>query len=453
MGGALPQSQYHSRHSGGRGCADPAEVGRPLEERRAHLGRSLSISYAEPLKIVRGRGQYLIDEGGEAYLDMVNNVAHVGHCHPRVVAAGQAQMAELNTNTRYLHDNIVELARRLTATLPAPLSVCFFVNSGSEANDLALRLARTHTGRRDVVSVAVGYHGNLTSLIEISPYKFDGPGGTGRPPSCRVAEMPDGYRGRLKYGAEGLGPRYAEDVARQSPPRRRRSGRSPPSSANRSFPAAARSCCRPAISPRPMTASAPPAEFASPMRCRWASGGLGTHMWGFETQGVIPDIVTMGKPFGNGHPLGAVVTTPEIAAAFANGMEYFNTFGGNPVSAAVGLAVLDVIADQRLQSHARVVGERMLAGLRALQQRHALIGDVRGLGLFVGFELVLDRETLAPAPAETRYLVEAMKRRRILLSIDGALHNVIKIKPPLVFDRQGLRSLPIGPGRGALRDV
>ena len=193
----------------------PRSKERLLEERRAHLGRSLSISYAEPLKIVRGRGQFLIDESGEAYLDMVNNVAHVGHCHPRVVAAGQAQMAELNTNTRYLHDNIVELARRLTATLPPPLSVCFFVNSGSEANDLALRLARTHTGRRDVISVEVGYHGNLTSLIEISPYKFDGPGGKGRPPGCRVAEMPDGYRGRLKYGERDLGPRYAEDVARQ----------------------------------------------------------------------------------------------------------------------------------------------------------------------------------------------------------------------------------------------
>ena len=412
----------------------PRSKDRLLEERRAHLGRSLSISYAEPLKIVRGRGQFLIDESGEAYLDMVNNVAHVGHCHPRVVAAGQAQMAELNTNTRYLHDNIVELARRLTATLPAPLSVCFFVNSGSEANDLALRLARTHTGRRDVVSVAVGYHGNLTSLIEISPYKFDGPGGTGRPPGCRVAEMPDGYRGRLKYGARDLGRRYAEDVARQIA-----AAAAEERQIAAFFCESILSCGGQIVLPPGYLAAAYDSVRAAGGVCvadevQVGFGRVGTHMWGFETQGVIPDIVTMGKPFGNGHPLGAVVTTPEIAGSFANGMEYFNTFGGNPVSAAIGLAVLDVIADQRLQSHARVVGERMLAGLRALQQRHALIGDVRGLGLFVGFELVLDRETLAPAPAETRYLVEAMKRRRILLSIDGALHNVIKIKPPLVFD-------------------
>jgi 4-aminobutyrate aminotransferase-like enzyme/Ser/Thr protein kinase RdoA (MazF antagonist) len=412
----------------------PRSKDRLLEERRTHLGRSLSISYAEPLKIVRGRGQFLIDESGEAYLDMVNNVAHVGHCHPRVVAAGQAQMAELNTNTRYLHDNIVELARRLTATLPTPLSVCFFVNSGSEANDLALRLARTYTGRRDVVSVAVGYHGNLTSLIEISPYKFDGPGGTGRPPGCRVAEMPDGYRGRLKYGAPELGPRYAEDVARQIA-----AAAAEERQIAAFFCESILSCGGQIVLPPGYLAAAYDSVRAAGGVCvadevQVGFGRVGTHMWGFETQGVIPDIVTMGKPFGNGHPLGAVVTTPEVAAAFANGMEYFNTFGGNPVSAAIGLAVLDVIADQRLQSHARVVGERMLAGLMALQQRHPLIGDVRGLGLFVGFELVRDRETLAPAPAEAKRLVEAMKRRRILLSIDGALHNVIKIKPPLVFD-------------------
>jgi 4-aminobutyrate aminotransferase-like enzyme len=295
-------------------------------------------------------------------------------------------------------------------------------------------LARSHTGRRDVIAVEVGYHGNLTSLIEISPYKFDGPGGMGRPPGCRVAEMPDGYRGRLKYGERDLGPRYAENVARQI------------AAAKGEGREIAAFFCESILSCGGQIVL-PPGYLAAAYDSVRAAGGVcvadevqvgfarvGTHMWGFETQGVIPDIVTMGKPFGNGHPLGAVVTTPEIAASFANGMEYFNTFGGNPVSAAIGLAVLDVIADERLQSHARLVGERMLAGLRALQQRHPLIGDVRGLGLFVGFELVQDRETLAPAAAEAKRLVEVMKRRRILLSIDGALHNVIKIKPPLVFD-------------------
>jgi 4-aminobutyrate aminotransferase-like enzyme/Ser/Thr protein kinase RdoA (MazF antagonist) len=404
-----------------------------LDERRRHLGRSLSISYAEPLKIVRGRGQFLIEEAGEAYLDMVNNVAHVGHCHPRVVAAGQAQMAELNTNTRYLHDGIVAYARRITATLPPPLSVCFFVNSGSEANDLALRLARSHTGRRDIIAVDVAYHGNLSSLIEISPYKFDGPGGPGSPPGTWVAEMPDGYRGRLKYGEADLGPRYAGDVDRLAI-----------AAAEQDRPIAAffcesiLSCGGQIVLPDGYLAAAYDSVRAAGGLCvadevQVGLGRVGSHMWAFQTQDVVPDIVTAGKPVGNGHPLGIVVTTPEIAASFANGMEYFNTFGGNPVSAAIGTAVLDVIRDERLQSKARTTGERMLAGLHRLQGKHPLIGDVRGLGLFLGIELVRDRTSLAPAAAEAKRLVEAMKRRRILLSIDGPLYNVIKIKPPLVF--------------------
>ncbi|MDR6294190.1 MULTISPECIES: aminotransferase class III-fold pyridoxal phosphate-dependent enzyme [Inquilinus] len=404
-----------------------------LEQRRLHLGRSLSVSYAEPLKIVAGEGQYLIDETGTAYLDMVNNVAHVGHCHPRVVAAGQGQMAALNTNTRYLHDNIVDFARRLTATLPDSLSVCVFVNSGSEANDLALRMARAATGRTDTVAVDVAYHGNLNSLVAISPYKFDGPGGKGRPEGTWVAEMPDGYRGRLKYGEPELGARYAEDVARQFAAAAK-AGRGVAAFIAESI----LSCGGQIVLPDGYLKAAYAHARAAGALCiadevQVGFGRVGSHMWAFETQGVTPDIVTMGKPIGNGHPIGAVVTTPEIAAAFANGMEYFNTFGGNPVSSAIGIAVLDVIRDERLQAKARRVGERMLAGMRALQAKHPLIGDVRGLGQFTGFELVRDRATLEPAKAEAKQLVEGMKRRRILLSIDGPLYNVIKIKPPMAF--------------------
>lgn len=405
-----------------------------LAQRRLHLGRSLSISYAEPLKIVRGRGQFLIAENGDTYLDMVNNVAHVGHCHPRVVAAGQAQMAELSTNTRYLHDNIVAFARGLTATLPPPLSVCFFVNSGSEANDLARRLARAATGATDTIVVDVAYHGNLSSLIDISPYKYDGPGGKGRPPGTWVCEMPDGFRGRLKYAEPDLGRRYAEDVGRQLDGLKAE-GRQPAAF----FCESILSCGGQIVLPDGYLAAAYEQVRAAGGLCvadevQVGFGRVGSHMWAFETQGVVPDIVTMGKPIGNGHPLAAVVTTPAIANAFASGMEYFNTFGGNPVSCAIGLAVLEVIRDERLQANAARVGARMLAGLRDLQARHSLIGDVRGLGLFLGFELVRDRGTLEPAAAEAKQLVEGMKARRILLSIDGPLYNVIKIKPPLVFD-------------------
>jgi 4-aminobutyrate aminotransferase-like enzyme/Ser/Thr protein kinase RdoA (MazF antagonist) len=406
-----------------------------LAQRRRHLSPSLSLSYAEPLKIVRGRGQFLYDENGRAWLDMVNNVAHVGHCHPRVVAAGQAQMAELNTNTRYLHDNVVDFARRLTATLPDPLRVCFFVNSGSEANDLAIRLARAYTGQRDILAVDVAYHGNLSSLVDISPYKFDGPGGKGRPPQTWVCAKPDGYRGALKYGTPSLGSRYAEEVGKQIAAVRAE-GRGVAAF----FCESVLSCAGQVVLPQGYLAAAYEQVRAAGGLCvadevQVGFGRVGTHMWGFETQGVVPDIVTMGKPIGNGHPVAAVVTTREIATAFANGMEYFNTFGGNPVSAAIGIAVLDVIRDEHLQHHSLTIGRRLIEGLESLKQRHPLIGDVRGLGLFVGIEFVRDRATLEPAAKETKAIVEAMKRRGMLLSIDGPLYNVIKIKPPLVFDQ------------------
>ncbi|MGH6934306.1 MAG: aminotransferase class III-fold pyridoxal phosphate-dependent enzyme [Dongiaceae bacterium] len=405
---------------------------RALRDR--HLSPSLSLSYAAPLKIVRGAGQFLYDEGGRPWLDMVNNVAHVGHCHPRVVKAGQDQMAVLNTNTRYLHDNVVEYARRLTETLPAPLNVCFFVNSGSEANDLALRLARAHTGRRDILVVDVAYHGNLGSLVDISPYKFNGPGGKGCPDGTWVAAKPDGYRGCHKYGASDLGQLYSEDVRRNVEAIQ---------AADRGVAAffceSVMSCAGQVVLPDGYLKAAYESVRAAGGLCvadevQVGFGRVGGHMWAFETQGVVPDIVTLGKPIGNGHPLAAVVTTPEIAASFANGMEYFNTFGGNPVSAAIGLAVLDVIRDEHLQHRALETGQRIMAGLEALKDKFALIGDVRGLGLFIGIELVKDRTSLEPAPRETKAIIEAMKRRGILLSIDGPLYNVIKIKPPMVFN-------------------
>lgn len=402
------------------------------EGRRRHVGPALSLSYRRPLTIVRGAGTYLYDETGRAYLDGVNNVCHVGHAHPRVVRAVHEQMAVLNTNTRYLHPNLVRYAERLVATLPEPLRVCFFVNSGSEANDLALRLARTHTGRRDVVVLDGAYHGHLTSLIDISPYKFDGPGGQGAPPFTHVVPMPDPYRGPYRADDPEAGARYAAHVRDATEAAVRHGGVA-------AFVAEPLLSCGGQVVP-------PPGFLREAYRHVRRAGGLciadevqvgfgraGTHFWGFETQGVVPDVVTMGKPIGNGHPLGAVVTTAEVAASFANGMEYFNTFGGNPVSCAAGLAVLDVVADEGLQAHARRVGEQLRAGLERLMAQHPVVGDVRGAGLFLGIELVLDREARAPAPAQAAYLVERMKEHGILLSTDGPFHNVIKIKPPLSF--------------------
>ncbi len=395
-------------------------------EREEHIGKSLSISYQKPLKIVRGSMQYLYDEEGRAYLDAVNNVSHVGHCHPRVVRAGQEQMAVLNTNTRYLHDNLVRYARRLRATLPEPLSVCFFVCSGSEANELALRLARTHTQRKDLIVVDVAYHGNTTSLIEISPYKFDGPGGTGAPPYVHKVPMPDVYRGEYKKNDLQAGEKYARYVEQTILEIQN----------NRSDVAAF--ICESLLGCGGQIVL-PQHYLKEVYRYIRNAGGVciaDEVQVGFETQGVVPDIVTMGKPIGNGHPLAAVVTTPEIAASFNNGMEYFNTFGGNPVSCAIGLAVLDVIAEEGLQENAQQVGTHLMDGMIELMEKHALIGDVRGLGLFIGIELVLDRQTLAPAPEQASYIANRMRERGILLSTDGPYQNVLKIKPPLVFTEE-----------------
>ncbi|MCP5047511.1 MAG: aminotransferase class III-fold pyridoxal phosphate-dependent enzyme [bacterium] len=406
-----------------------------LELRKKYLGKSLSVSYREPLKIVRGFMQYLYDDTGRAYLDTVNNVCHVGHCHPRVVKAGQEQMETLNTNTRYLHDNIVNYAQQLTATLPDPLSVCFFFNSGSEANELALRLARTHTGKTGFVVMDHAYHGNTGGIVDISPYKFDGPGGRGAPGHVHKTVMPDLYRGPYKYGDPDSGQKYAADVERVF--KTLKPGDSQAAAfIHESVPGVAGQI----VLPEGYLEAAYRHARASGAVCiadevQIGFGRVGSHMWGFETQGVIPDIVTMGKPMGNGHPLAAVVTTPGIADAFNNGMEYFNSFGGTPVSCAIGLAVLEVIRSEGLQEHALTVGEYMKTGLRDLMAKYPLIGDVRGLGLFIGIELVTDGETLSPARKEAEFIAGRMKEEGILVSIDGPLHNVIKIKPPLVFNR------------------
>jgi 4-aminobutyrate aminotransferase-like enzyme/Ser/Thr protein kinase RdoA (MazF antagonist) len=409
--------------------ADPAE-NLPLR-RRELLGPSLSLAYRSPLTIVRGAGQYLYDQDGAAYLDLVNNVAHVGHAHPRVVRAGAEQMAVLNTNTRYLHPAIVEYARRLTATLPEPLSVCFFVCSGSEANELALRMARAHTRGTDVIAVRGGYHGNTQGLIDVSSYKFDGPGGSGPPPWVQVVPMPDDYRGAHRRDDPGRGAKFASHVEEAT--RRIHDRRGSPAA----FLCESVLSCGGQIELPPgyLEAAYGHARAAGAVciadEVQVGFGRVGTHFWAFQTQGVVPDIVTMGKPIGNGHPLAAVVTTPAIAASFANGMEYFNTFGGNPVSCRIGLAVLDVMRDEELQERALRMGQRLALGLARLAGKHPIVGDVRGLGLFLGIELSLDRETRAPAPRQATYVVERMKDHGILLSTDGPDHNVVKMKPPL----------------------
>jgi 4-aminobutyrate aminotransferase-like enzyme len=417
------------------------EKSKLLTQRSQYLGKSLSISYQQPLHIVRGSMQYLFDSAGNTYLDCVNNVCHIGHCHPRVVKAARSQMSQLNTNTRYLHPHIIEYARRLTDKFPAPLQVCYFVNSGSEANELALRLATSHTNRQDFIVVDHAYHGHTTSLIDISPYKFDGPGGRGQKTHIHKVRMPDLYRGLYQSGDSDAGYKYAVEI-QNAIDLMISEGKKPAAFICESLIG----CGGQIVLPPNYLKNAYQLVHDAGGVCiadevQVGFGRIGSHFWGFETQEVIPDVVTLGKPIGNGHPLAAVVTTAEIAESFDNGMEYFNTFGGNPVSCAVGMAVLDVIEEEQLQHHALITGQKMLDGFTDLQKDFALIGDVRGMGLFIGIELVKDRESLVPAGEETRFLVEGMKENGILLSIDGPFHNVIKIKPPLVFSESNVDSV------------
>ncbi|MCU1240136.1 MAG: aminotransferase class III-fold pyridoxal phosphate-dependent enzyme [Candidatus Acidoferrum typicum] len=413
--------------------AQESKVTETLAARKSLLGKNLSISYRRPLKIVRGWMQYLYDDTGRAYLDVYNNVPLVGHSHPRVVRAAQDQLALLNTNTRYLHDNVLRYAERLTELLPQPLRVCYFVNSGSEANELALRLARAYTGRKDVIVLEHAYHGHTNTLIDISPYKFNGPGGRGRKPWVHVAPIADDYRGPYRRGDAEAGAKYAAHVS-QILEQVRSEGRGVAAYLAETLPSVAGQVVFP---PNYL------AEVYRQVRAAGAVciadevqvgfGRLGSHFWGFETQGVVPDIAVFGKPIGNAFPLAAVVTTQEIAASFANGMEFFSTFGGNPVACAAGLAVLDVVRDEGLQDRALRVGKYWMTELKKLQECHRLIGDVRGSGLFLGIDLVRDRETREPATEQADYAVNRLRECGILAGTDGPHHNVIKLRPPLIF--------------------
>ncbi|XP_037335427.2 ethanolamine-phosphate phospho-lyase [Pungitius pungitius] len=411
-----------------------------MDLRKKHIGPSCKIFFShDPVKIVRAKGQYMYDEKGQRYLDCINNVAHVGHCHPDVVKAGAQQMEVLNTNSRFLHDNLVLYAQRLQATLPDKLSVCYFVNSGSEANDLALRLAWQYTGHKDIITLENAYHGHVSSLIDISPYKFQHLSDAKKNQSVHVAPSPDVYRGKYRADHPDPASAYADEVKDMIHGVHEKGGKIA------AFIAESLQSCGGQVIP-------PTGYFQQVAQHVRKAGGLfiadevqvgfgriGTHFWAFQLQGedFVPDIVTMGKPIGNGHPMSCVVTTKEVAEAFmSSGMEYFNTFGGNPVSCAIGTAVLDVIEKEDLQGNALRVGGYLASLLEQQKEKHPLVGDIRGRGLFAGVELVKDRLTLTPATAEAQEVIYRLKEQYILLSADGPHRNVLKLKPPMCFTKE-----------------
>ena len=404
-----------------------------LDRRRRRLGPALGLFYGRPLHLVRGEGVWLYDESGRAYLDAYNNVAHVGHAHPHVVRAIARQAAALNTNTRYLYRNILDYADRLAASMPGELGVCVFVNSGSEANDVALQMARAHTGHDGALVMENAYHGVTEAMNALSPY--DMPEG-GLAPHVRTLMAPDTYRGPFREGEGNLAARYAE-CADDAIDSLAEAGYKPAAfMVDTSF-------CSNGIIDVPegyLAAVVDKVRAANGVviadEVQVGFGRSGSHMWGFETHGVVPDIVTLGKPIGNGYPIGVVVTTPEILRSFTRRSDFFSTFGGNPVACAAGLAVPDVLEREQLLANARDVGAYLRDGFRAIGRRHELIGGVRGRGLLVGVELVRDRATQEPAADETVRVMNHMRDNGVLVGREGPFGNVLKIRPPMVFRRK-----------------
>jgi 4-aminobutyrate aminotransferase-like enzyme len=404
-----------------------------LERRYRVLGSNSPLFYDEPLHLVRGAGVWLYDADGRRYLDAYNNVPHVGHCHPRVVAALSRQATTLNIHTRYLDENVVAYAERLTSLFDPKLSMAMFCCTGSEANELALRIARDCSGGLGIISTAWAYHGNTAAVMQVSSLFT---AADERGPYVRTVPVMDPYRDRAGRSDDELATAYADDVKH----------------AIDSFIAAgirfAGLLYCTAFSSEGLPA-VPGGFMAKALAHVHAAGGyfiadevqagfgrLGSHMWGHQKLGVVPDIVTLGKPMGNGHPLAGVVARRDLIDAFTSRNMYFNTFGGNPVSAAVGNAVLDVIEDEGLLGNAVAVGGYTLGKLKKLGERHTLIGDVRGAGMFFAVELVSDRGAKSPATAQTRRLVNLMRERGVLISRIGVHDNILKIRPPMPFSRE-----------------
>ncbi|APG65378.1 peptidase M23 [Tenacibaculum todarodis] len=408
-----------------------------INYRKQHLGKSLSLQYKTPIKMVRGAGQYLMDQFGKKYLDTVNNVAHVGHEHYKVVKAGQKQMALINTNSRYLHENMNELAKELIETLPKELNVLHFVNSGSEANELAIRMVKAVTGEKDMIASEVGYHGNSNMCVDISSYKFDGKGGNGAPEHTHIFPLPDAFRG--KYRGENVACKYVAEV-QKCIDNIQKKGRN----VGGFIVEPIISCGGQIELPEGFLAKSYELVRQAGGICisdevQTGVGRMGKTFWGFQLHNVVPDIVTIGKPLGNGHPIAAVACTQKVAEAFANGMEYFNTFGGNPVSCAIATEVIKTVKTEKLQENALEVGEFLKAELHKLSKEFPIIGNVRGQGLFLGIELV--DVNLNPLAAQTDYLANRMKDHGILMSTDGLDYNVLKIKPPIVFTIENANEL------------
>jgi len=399
-----------------------------IARRERLLGPAYRLFYAHPLHIVRGEGVFLYDAEGRAYLDAYNNVACVGHGHPEVVDAIARQAAMLNTHTRYIHDGILNYADRLLATLSGGPRQMMFTCTGSEANDLALRVARAHTKGTGIIVTELAYHGVTEAVSRISPSLGRSAEGD---PGVRLVPAPDRYRAK----GNDIGAAFAAAVE-EAIEDMRRAGISPAALIVDTI------FSSDGVLPDPAGFLAPAVEvihragglfIADEVQPGFARTGP---MWGFMRHGIDPDLVTIGKPMGNGYPVAAMIAKAECLREFAEQSRYFNTFGGSPVACAAAMAVLDIIERERLGENARATGDYLRDRLGALAAKHDLIGDVRGAGLFVAAELVLDRANLTPAPAEAGAVVNRMREDGVIVSTTGTYGNALKIRPPLVFSRE-----------------
>lgn len=412
---------------------EPTSKADVLASRKAQFGDNLKLSYSDPIMLVRGWQHHLFDEWGRPYLDAYNNVPHVGHAHPRIQAVAADQLRRINSNTRYLHPAQTAFADKLLSKMPAPLEVCFFVNSGSEANELALRLLRANTGAKGMITPDHGYHGHTTGAIDLSAYKFNAKGGVGPSDWVELVEVADDYRGSFRRDDPGRAQKFA-DLVDDAIDRLATKNIGIAGFVAETFPSVGGQI----IPPKGYLQAVYAKIRAAGGLCvadevQTGLGRLGDYYFGFEQQEVVPDIVVLGKPLGNGHPIGAVLTTRAIADTFAKGPEFFSTFGGSTLSCRIAKEVLDIVDEENLQANAKQQGDRLLAGLRSLQDKHDCIGDVRGIGLFIGVDLVTDRTCKTEATALATHVKDRMRAHRILLGTEGPKDNILKIRPPLTI--------------------
>ncbi|CAN7672331.1 aspartate aminotransferase family protein [Ensifer adhaerens] len=404
-----------------------------IARRERLLGRNMSLFYEEPVHLVRGEGVWLFDADGRRYLDCYNNVPHVGHCHPRVTEAIARQASTLNTHTRYLHEGILDYVERLTATFDKSLDAAILTCTGSEANDVALRMAQAVTGKTGVIATDHTYHGNTAAVSQLST-RMPPVGGFGG--HVRHVPAPDSYRPLGGEPGDAFAAAFTAKVEEaiasleQSP-----HGFSAliidPFFANEGFPELPWEFLDGAVAAVRKAGGLVIADEVQP-----GFGRTGGHMWGHQKAGIVPDIVTLGKPMGNGHPIGGVVAGADTLNAFRKAFRYFNTFGGNPVSCAAAMAVLDVIESEKLIENAAAVGAYAKAGLARLADKHDVIGDIRGSGLFFGAELVTDRSEKTPASGLATKVINGMRGRGVLMGKLGVHQCTTKIRPPMPFTRE-----------------